>query len=63
MRVYCEDQLIDDLVGDADAFFLTTYVPSTIGDAGKCQNDLEVKKWNHLTKGKGACVKAASVIV
>eukprot|EP00957_Ditylum_brightwellii_P039833 3015735-Ditylum_brightwellii.AAC.1 len=35
---------MDDLVVDADAFFPTTYVPSAIGDAGKCRNDLEVKK-------------------
>jgi len=39
--VYCEDQLMDDLVGNTRDFSSTTYVPSALQDATKCKEDLK----------------------
>eukprot|EP00957_Ditylum_brightwellii_P186752 14220417-Ditylum_brightwellii.AAC.1 len=39
MRVYCEDQLMDDLVDD----LYSDYVLSAIHDATKCEKDLQGK--------------------
>uniref|UniRef100_A0A6V2MUS5 Uncharacterized protein n=1 Tax=Ditylum brightwellii TaxID=49249 RepID=A0A6V2MUS5_9STRA len=42
MRVYCEDQRMDELVDDRDNRILAC-VPSAINDAKKCKEDLEKK--------------------
>eukprot|EP00957_Ditylum_brightwellii_P147954 11265988-Ditylum_brightwellii.AAC.1 len=47
MRVYCEDQLMDDLVGDNPYdvnVYYVTYIPSAIRDANKCKEDIVDKK-------------------
>eukprot|EP00957_Ditylum_brightwellii_P201442 15325670-Ditylum_brightwellii.AAC.1 len=40
MRVYCEDQRMNDLVGELRNRY-ATYVPSAIQDATKCKEDLQ----------------------
>jgi len=43
MRVYCEDQLMDDLVGGLNNDFVT-YTPSALQDATRCREDVKDKK-------------------
>eukprot|EP00957_Ditylum_brightwellii_P157859 12015579-Ditylum_brightwellii.AAC.1 len=46
MRIYCEDQLIDDLVGDRLNYILP-HVPPVIQDVHKCKQDITNKKLFH----------------
>eukprot|EP00957_Ditylum_brightwellii_P006119 463076-Ditylum_brightwellii.AAC.1 len=58
MRVYCEDQLMDNLVGSNDSYYVD-YVPSAVRDAHKCKQDIEEKKITpstHRTKSFHALI-------
>mmetsp|Transcript_34363 Transcript_34363/g.45980 ORF Transcript_34363/g.45980 Transcript_34363/m.45980 type:complete len:341 (-) Transcript_34363:433-1455(-) len=60
MRVYCEDQLMDNLDrGDYSKF----YVPSALQDAPKCKQDMEEKKTAPSARRKHSFEKLIAFLV